>query len=77
MGNSNIHFTETYNVFRLFIGYRTIRDGSNDLKLYSVKKKFINHAKPLEFIPNFRNFVSHNGQLISNLPPLVFIIHFI
>ena len=35
MGNCQIRFTETFNVFRLFKGYMTIWEGSNILKLYS------------------------------------------
>ncbi len=32
MGNSQIPFTETLNVFRLFNGFTTILEGSNFLK---------------------------------------------
>ena len=37
MGNIQIHFTETFNVFRLLKGITAIWEGSNILKLYSVE----------------------------------------
>ena len=37
MGNIQIHFTETFNAFRLLKGITTIWEGSNILKLYSVE----------------------------------------
>ena len=37
MGNIQIHFTGTFNVFRLLKGITTIWEGSNILKLYSVE----------------------------------------
>ena len=46
MGNIQIHFTETFNVFRLLKDITTIWEGSNILKLYSVEDyqtcKFVN-----------------------------------
>jgi len=37
MGNIKIHFTGTFNVFRLLKGITTIWEGFNILKLYSVE----------------------------------------
>ena len=38
--NSQIHFTETFNVFRLLKSCSTILEGSNMLELYSVEVCF-------------------------------------
>ena len=44
MGNCQIRFSETFNVFRLLKGYTTMWEDSNILKLYSEVVSFSKHA---------------------------------
>ena len=47
LGNSQIRNTETFDVFRLLIGFTTIWEGSDIWKLYSVEVCIIKHANLL------------------------------
>ena len=63
MGNSQIRFTETCNVFSFFKGFTTIRKGSNILKLYSVEVCFYQTCKFVTLEENIRQKRSFLGFL--------------